>query len=45
MDVPVSYLHYVWHNFSGKHTESIKEYIKNNLDALKMENKDLIWKQ
>lgn len=40
-DVPVNYLHWMWHN-TDKRT-SLGEYIKNNLDALKLENKDLIW--
>ncbi len=43
-DVPVNYLHWLYHNAHGKHTEPIKEYIKKSLDALKLENKDLIWK-
>lgn len=40
-DVPVQYLHWYWHNCDKK--TSLGEYIKDNLDALKMENKDLIW--
>ena len=41
MDVPVSYLHWFWHN-SNKQGE-VCMYIKENLSGLKMENKDLIW--
>lgn len=45
-DVPVDYLHWVWHEASyGKGLEQVKNYIANNLDALKMENKDLIWRE
>lgn len=40
-DVPVEYLHWFWHN--GEKNSSVGEYIKTNLDTLKMENKDLIW--
>lgn len=40
-DVPVNYLHWYWHN--GDKRSDVGEYIKENLDALKMENKDLIW--
>lgn len=44
-DVPVSYLHWLWQE--GKKyqvgQDSVADYIKENLNALKMENKDLIW--
>lgn len=43
-DVPVGYLHYLW--TTGKKQEPnhpVSIYIKSRLDALKMENKDLIW--
>lgn len=40
-DVPVGYLHWYWHN--GEPTHSVYIYIRKNIDALKMENKDLIW--
>ncbi len=39
-DVPASYLHWFYHNGSDG---NVKDYIKENLDALKMEAKDLIW--
>ncbi len=43
-DVPVYYLHYLWktgmkHDFSSP----VADYIRRNLNALKMENRDLIW--
>lgn len=43
-DVPVEYLHWYFCANNGhiKDTE-VGQYIINNLDALKMENKDLIW--
>lgn len=40
-DVPVEYLHWYWHN--GSSSGNVRAYIKENLEALKMENKDLIW--
>lgn len=44
-DVPVTYLHWIWENVGDGtwQVAEVKEYIKNNLDALKLENKDLIW--
>jgi uncharacterized protein (DUF3820 family) len=42
-DVPVDYLHWLWHE--GCRHSGVKSYIERNLDALKMENKDLIWKR
>ena len=44
-DVPVSYLHWLWHQINAptKNNVEVLEYIKENMDALKMENKDLIW--
>lgn len=39
-DVPVEYLHWYWHNGSPG---NVKEYIAENMDALKHENDDLIW--
>lgn len=43
--VPVRYLHWVWHNCdpSGD-VERVKTYITQNIEALKQEDKDLIWK-
>jgi uncharacterized protein (DUF3820 family) len=40
-DVPVDYLHWLWNN--NLNEGPVKEYIKQNLNALKQENKDLIW--
>lgn len=40
-DVPVSYFHWLYH-IGLKHKE-LKEYIEKSWDALKMENKDLVW--
>lgn len=43
-EVPVTYLHWLWHNATPQGNGiAVFEYIKNNIDALKMENKDLIW--
>jgi len=44
-DVPVQYLHWVWHNTNATpgNGEDVHTYIKENIDALKLENKDLIW--
>lgn len=43
-DVPVSYLHWIYHNINSGSNISLQHYIENNIDALKMENKDLLWK-
>jgi uncharacterized protein (DUF3820 family) len=40
-DVPVDYLHWLWNN--NLNEGPVKEYIKQNLNALKQENEDLIW--
>ena len=44
-DVPASYLHYLWNNGMKKETKTsnVADYIARNVDALKTENKDLIW--
>lgn len=45
-DVPVSYLHWMWKDVShgaAEHTDRVRDYIKENLHALAVENKDLIW--
>lgn len=44
-DVPASYLHWLYHNseFYNKQGIEIKEYIEQSWDALKLEDKDLIW--
>lgn len=45
-DVPVSYLHWFWHNVTpSRSTECYFDYIKRNLTVLKSENEDLIWKK
>lgn len=41
-DVPVSYLHWLYHVAADRNQPVIK-YIEENLDALKLENPDLIW--
>lgn len=43
-DVPVSYLHWYYHNTQDNYG-NIAIYIRQNLDALKLENKDLIWER
>ena len=44
-DVPVNYLHYLWTNgLKDDVTDSdVADYIHRNLNAMKMENRDLIW--
>ena len=42
-DVPVDYLHYLWNEGLKNETKPVAEYIRKNLNALKLENKDLIW--
>ena len=41
-DVPVSYLHWWYHN-TDRSDVRLKHYIENNIMALKQENEDLIW--
>lgn len=43
-DVPAGYLHWYWQN-GGKNDKQnpVANYIRKNLSALKMENRDLIW--
>lgn len=43
MDVPVSYLHYLWHNGMKSETTSVADYIRKNINVLKEEDEDLIW--
>lgn len=42
MDVPAAYFHWLWEQkpISDKRLQT---YIEDNMDGLKMENKDLIW--
>ena len=44
-DIPANYLHYLW-NAGMKNkveTDSVAEYIRRSLSALKLENPDKIW--
>jgi uncharacterized protein (DUF3820 family) len=43
-DVPASYLHYLWHNGLKHEKSNVAEYVRKNLDALRAENADLIWR-
>lgn len=43
-DIPTEYLHYLWcYGLEHNQHSTVAEYIKRNLEALKMENDDLIW--
>lgn len=43
-DVPASYFHYLWTNGMKEDKQSpVAAYIRENLNALKMEHKDGIW--
>lgn len=42
-DVPASYLHYLWQNGMKDERTPVANYIRANLHALQVENKDLIW--
>lgn len=42
-DVPVSYLHW-WYHETDADNISLKHYIENSLNALKLENTNLIWR-
>ena len=46
-DLPVSYLHWFYCNnsMSTEAGQAVIDYITISLDALKMENRDLIWKR
>jgi uncharacterized protein (DUF3820 family) len=39
--VPASYFHWLWHQ--GCNHVAVKEYIRNNMDALMEEDPDKIW--
>lgn len=44
-DVPANYLHWLWINgMSNNYNEPVADYIRRNLDALKIEYSDGIWK-
>lgn len=42
-DVPVSYLQFLWNSGLKNDDRPVAEYIRKNLNALKLENMDLIW--
>lgn len=44
-DVPVSYLHWMWHEVQATTPEikDVFDYIYEHINVLKDENKDLIW--
>jgi uncharacterized protein (DUF3820 family) len=42
-DVPASYFHYLWTNGMKSEQSAVANYIRKNLDALKLEYKDGIW--
>lgn len=43
-DVPTGYLHWLWSNgMKDDKASNVADYIRRNLNALKMENGDLIW--
>ena len=44
-DIPVEYFHWLWHNTKPIQADmiAVHKYIKENIDALKLENDDLIW--
>ncbi len=43
-DIEVSYFHYLWTNGlrEDKHS-NVADYIRRNLEALKLEDEDLLW--
>ena len=43
MDVPASYLHWLWHEGKKDDKDEIAEYIRNNKGALMKETPNLIW--
>lgn len=43
-DVPAPYLHWLWtEGMEHDHESEVANYIRDNLEALKMEHKDGIW--
>ena len=44
-EVPVNYLHWLWSTSGMKNDRlsPVADYIRRNLHALQLENKDLIW--
>lgn len=43
-DVPASYLHYLWCNgMKSDHQSNVANYIRENIEALKLEDEDKIW--
>mgnify|MGYP001581133660 CR=1 FL=1 len=42
-DIPVNYLHYLWQRGLKHEHKPVANYIRENINALKKENPDLIW--
>ena len=42
-DVPCDYLNFLWNNGMKSDKRPVAQYIRDNLNALKQENTDLIW--
>jgi len=42
-DVPASYLHWLWTEAGPNDGRPVIDYIRRNLNALKMEHRDGIW--
>lgn len=43
-DVPAGYLHYLWQNGLSSDSQSdVADYIRRNINALKLEHKDGVW--
>jgi uncharacterized protein (DUF3820 family) len=43
-DVPVKYLHWLWHSGLKNNKKSdVADYIRRNLAALRQENPDILW--
>lgn len=44
-DVPADYLHWLWHEAGKKNNKvcPVADYIRRNLNALAIENQNLIW--
>lgn len=44
-DVPADYLHYLWQNgLKENRASNVADYIRRNLDALKQEHPDGMWR-
>lgn len=42
-DVPANYFHWLWNNGAKDERSPVAQYIRENLDALKIEHPDGIW--